>query len=96
MSYVITASDVHKSADVKPINSIVTFATPVSHVSAFCRVIFSKIVPDGFWGEKEEGAANKAIVMRNIDRFVQLRRFENLSLHLMSQGLKVPSQWKSP
>lgn len=88
-SYAITSLDVHRPADVKQNTSMVTSATPTSDVSAFCRAALSKIVPDGFWGEKEEGAGNKFIFMRNIDRFVQLRRFENLSLHVASQGLKV-------
>lgn len=90
-SYAFTPSDVNKPTDLNKKTSTVTFATPTSDVSAFCRAALSKIIPDGFWGEKREGAGNKAIVMRNIDRFVQLRRFENLSLHLVSQGLKVSS-----
>lgn len=90
-SYAIAASDVHNPADVIQKTSIVAFATSTSDVSAFCRAAISKLVPDRFWGEKEEGTENKATVMQNIDRFVQLRRFENVSLHLVSQGLKVPS-----
>lgn len=90
-SYTTAKSVIDKLADAKPENSIVTFATPTSDVSAFCRATLSKIVPDGFWGENQDGAGNKSIIMRNINRFVQLRRFENLSLHLVSQGLKVPS-----
>ena len=88
-SIAIAPPDTSKPSNVREKASIVTFATPTPDVSAFCRATLSKIVPDGFWGEKEEGAGNKAIVMRNIDLFVQLRRFEKLSLHLVSQGLKV-------
>ena len=95
-SYSIAASGVHNLANAIQNTSIVTFATPISDVSAFCRATISKLVPDGFWGEKDGGAENKAIVMQNIDRFVYLRRFETVSLHLVSQGLKVPSWWKNP
>lgn len=75
------------TANQKP--SLVDFATPVSEVSAFCRAIIAKIVPNGFWGEGSEGAGNKEIVLHYIDRFVRLRRFENFSLHVVLKGFKV-------
>ena len=69
--------------------TIVDVATPVSHVSRFCQVILSKIIPNEFWGTGPSQRHNKEVVLRNIDRFVRLRRFENMSLHDVFQGIKV-------
>lgn len=68
---------------------IVDFATPVSHVSRFCQLVLSKIVPDEFWGTGPDQKHNKEIVMRNVDRFIRLRRYETISLHDTCQGIKV-------
>ena len=68
---------------------LVSLATPHSNVSAFCQAVLSNLIPNGFWGEGTQGLENKDVVMRNIDRFVRLRRFESLSLHAVFQGLKV-------
>ena len=67
---------------------LVSLATPPSDVSAFCRAVLSNLTPNRFWGEGSEGQENKDVVMGSIDRFVRLRRFENLSLHAVFQGLK--------
>ena len=58
-------------------------------VSAFCRAVFSRLLPSEFWGVGDTKAENEKAFLRNIDRFIQLRRFESLSLHEVSQGLKV-------
>ena len=68
---------------------LVSLATPHSNVSAFCQAVLSNLIPNRFWGQGTQGQENKDVVMQNIDRFVRLRRFENLSLHVVSQGLKV-------
>ncbi len=73
----------------RPKASLVSLATPHSDVSAFCQAVLSNLIPNRFWGEDIQGEDNKNIVMRNIDRFVRLRRFESLSLHAVFQGLKV-------
>ena len=67
--------------------SIMNFATPAADVSAFCQAVLSNVVPNKFWGSPED--YNKNSVMRNIDRFVTMRRFESLSLHEVMQGMKV-------
>ncbi|KAL8811750.1 MAG: hypothetical protein Q9200_001549 [Gallowayella weberi] len=66
------------------------YATPLSDVSAFCRAVISSIIPFGFWGHGAEGDDNKEVVLRNIDRFIHLRRFESFTLHGVNQDLKVP------
>ncbi len=64
-------------------------ATPAAMVSAFCRAVLSHIIPPGFWGNGSDQAHNERVFQRNVDRFVELRRFETMSLHEVSQGLKV-------
>jgi telomerase reverse transcriptase len=70
-------------------SSFFALATPHSNVSAFCRAVLSILVPNDFWGNGEQGQANKVALMRYVDRFIRLRRFENMSLHVVYQGLKV-------
>lgn len=72
-----------------PEAALVSLATPHSDVSAFCQAVLSNLIPNRFWGEGNQGEGNKHFVMRNVDRFVRLRRFESLSLHAVFQGLKV-------
>lgn len=75
--------------DVLDYSALVDLATPTSHVSAFCQAVLSKIIPDQFWGVEEAQKHNKAMVMRKVDHFIKLRRFETVSLHEMLQGVKV-------
>jgi telomerase reverse transcriptase len=79
------------STQVQPLpkhDSLVELATPSSQVSAFCQAVFSKIIPDSFWGDDTVKKHNKSIVMRSIDHFIKLRRFEAMSLHEITQKLK--------
>ena len=69
--------------------SLLDHATPTAKVSAFCRAVLSKLIPSGFWGSGEAGTDNQKIFHQNVDLFIELRRFESLSLHGVSQGLKV-------
>lgn len=64
-------------------------ATPISQVSAFCQAVLSKIIPHEFWGHGDVQAHNRGMLLKNVDRFVKLRRFETMSLHEVMQGLKV-------
>lgn len=70
-------------------DSLVELATPSSHVSSFCQAVLSKVIPDSFWGADTTKRHNKSTVMRSVDHFVRLRRFEAMSLHEIAQGLKV-------
>ncbi|KAI9782484.1 MAG: hypothetical protein M1839_004970 [Geoglossum umbratile] len=77
--------------------SFTDFATPPAKVSAFCRAVICKIIPEEFWGTGEVGEWNKRIMLRNVDRFVNLRRYESLALHEVLQGLKITSiSWLTP
>jgi len=57
-------------------------------VSAFCRAVLLRLIPSDFWGAGDTKAHNEKIFLRNVDRFIKLRRFETLSLHDVCQGLK--------
>lgn len=67
--------------------STMDFATPAADVSAFCQAVLAKIVPNEFWSSAADH--DKELIMRNVDRFVRMRRFESLSLHEVVQGIKV-------
>jgi telomerase reverse transcriptase len=54
-------------------------------VSAFCRAIISKVIPQGFWGNEH----NKRVLMYWVDQFIDLRRFESLNLHQVTQNVQV-------
>ncbi|EZG03238.1 hypothetical protein H106_06732 [Trichophyton rubrum CBS 735.88] len=77
--------------------SMTDYATPTHAVSAFCRAVLQKVIPHELYGCGEDGLHNRAIVMRNVDRFLSLRRFETMSLHEVVQGLRIGCvAWLSP
>ncbi|CAK7222169.1 Telomerase reverse transcriptase [Sporothrix eucalyptigena] len=76
---------------------LINLATPLPQVSAFCRAVIHKVVPDDFWGTGEAGANNKASVLKKVDMFVRLQRHENINLHGVLQGLKIAEvKWLAP
>jgi telomerase reverse transcriptase len=75
--------------------SLVDLATPTAQVSTFCQVVVSKILPNGFWGEGDIYEHNKNMILKKIDEFIHLRRFESMSLHEVMQGMKVRDVQKS-
>ncbi|KAI4287710.1 MAG: hypothetical protein L6R35_003030 [Caloplaca aegaea] len=81
----------------QPDRPVVDHSTPVSNVSAFCRAVLARLIPDAFWGCGGAGDHNKEVTMSNVDRFVRLRRFESMTLHVVFQGLKISSMdWLAP
>ena len=60
-------------------------ACPAAHVSAFCRAVISKVIPERFWGNEH----NHRILMYWVDQFVDMRRFESLNLHQVTQNIQV-------
>lgn len=75
----------------RPKLTLTDYATPASSVSAFCRAVLQKVVPLKFFGEGTEGRSNRNLVLKHVDYFIKLRRYENLSLHEVCKGLKVCS-----
>lgn len=70
-------------------DNITDLSCPMAKVSAFCQSVLSTLVPDGFWGEGDTMQHNKAMILSKVDRFIKMRRFETLSLHEITQSLKV-------
>ncbi|KAK7941239.1 uncharacterized protein PG986_013626 [Apiospora aurea] len=76
---------------------LIELSSPVSQVSAFCQSVLSKIVPSWFWGVGSAQDHNKGVVMKKIDQFIHLRRFEGMYLHEVVQGMKVTDiDWLAP
>ena len=65
--------------------SFTDHASSVGEVSAFVHAVIKRVIPTQFFG----GFDNQKVIMRHIDCFLRLRRFEALSLHDIFQGLKV-------
>ncbi|CAN9372830.1 unnamed protein product [Alternaria alternata] len=68
-------------------------ACPAAHVSAFCRAVISKVIPEGFWGNEH----NKSNLMYWVDQFIELRRFESVNLHQVTQNIQITKiAWLRP
>ena len=90
------ASDGSDSAEIAPGApngiediSMLDQATPTANVSAFCRAVMIRLVPNEFWGAAEDCSHNRKIVLWNVDQFIKLRKYENLTLHEVMDGLRV-------
>ncbi|KAH0423512.1 telomerase reverse transcriptase [Colletotrichum camelliae] len=78
-------------------DAVTDLATPVPHVSAFCRAVLARLVPNDFWGSGSDQAHNRALIFKGVDHFVRLRRFESMSLEEVTDGLKVTAMdWLAP
>jgi telomerase reverse transcriptase len=78
-------------------DSLTDLATPVHAVSAFCQAILTRIIPHEFWGDKERESHNLELVMKKVDHFVRLLRFESMSLLEVREGLKMADMtWLVP
>jgi telomerase reverse transcriptase len=73
----------------QPKLSLTDYATPASSVSAFCRAVLQKLMPPVFFGNGLDGVCNRRIVLKQVDTFIKMRRYESLSLHEVCKGLKV-------
>ena len=88
----------HSAVDCMPMHlpkkprkdTLVDLANPGANVSAFCRAVLGRVVPDEFWGIGEDQLHNRKVLLENVDRFINLRRFETLTLHDVVQRMKVP------
>ena len=73
----------------KPKLSLTDYATPVSSVSAFCRAVLRNLIPPQFYGTGRNRIQHQDIVLKHVDQFVRMRRFESLSLREVCKGIKV-------
>ena len=70
-------------------SSILDYPTPAAKVSAFCQAIVQKLLPEDTFGVGVDGKENSKRVMLFIDRFVCMGKYESLTLHEVSQGIKL-------
>ena len=70
-------------------SDLVDAATPLASVSAFCQSVLAKLLPKAFLGEGDDKHDNWKELMRSVDRFVRCRRFENVTLHSVCQGIRL-------
>ncbi|KAJ5915547.1 hypothetical protein N7466_011480 [Penicillium verhagenii] len=73
----------------KPKLTLTDYATPASSVSAFCRAVLLRLIPLKFFGDGSDGLFNRRAIMKHIDSFIKMRRFESPSLHEVCTGLKI-------
>jgi telomerase reverse transcriptase len=78
-------NDIAKSKRMVEDTCFTDLACSTAHVSAFCRAVISKVIPNDFWGDEN----NKRTVLYWIDQFICLRRFESLTLHQVAQKIQV-------
>ena len=72
-------------------------ATLLGNVSAFCRTAIRRVFPPELLGDHEGETGNVAAIMRCVDSFVRLRRYETISLHEVVQGITLSAiQWLAP
>jgi telomerase reverse transcriptase len=78
-----------KTKEVRDANtSFLPHATPINQVSAFCRAIMVHLLPANVFGSDEGGQQNLQRFLQTVDAFILMRRFENMTLHQATQGLR--------
>ncbi|KEF53771.1 uncharacterized protein A1O9_10172 [Exophiala aquamarina CBS 119918] len=71
--------------------SFLPHATPPEMVSVFCRSVIATLLPQNSLGTGSDGVHNLQTLLRKVDQFIKLRRFETLSLHQVMQGIRQKS-----
>ncbi|GKT48290.1 telomerase-binding protein EST1A [Colletotrichum spaethianum] len=85
------------SLSVIKFDAVTELATPTAHVSAFCQAVLAKVIPDEFWGLGNDQIHNKNTILKKVDHFIRMRRFESMSLYELADGIKVTSmEWLAP
>ncbi|KAJ3546316.1 hypothetical protein NMY22_g2104 [Coprinellus aureogranulatus] len=66
-----------------------------SHYEVFryAKLVTNAVIPKAFWGNE----ANYRLVLKNMKRFVELRRYETLTIHELLQGFSTSAcEWLMP
>ena len=72
-------------------------ATVLASVSAFCRAVIRNVFPPDTFDADSCGGDSFATIMRAVDSFICLRRYETFGLHDVMQGIKVKDiDWLKP
>ncbi|RXW18136.1 hypothetical protein EST38_g7715 [Candolleomyces aberdarensis] len=62
-------------------------------VFRYVVLVTNTIIPKSFWGSKK----NHTLVMRNVRKFIEARRFESFSIHFLLQGFSTADcEWLMP
>ncbi|OQO07688.1 hypothetical protein B0A48_07385 [Cryoendolithus antarcticus] len=64
-------------------------ATHPQRVAAFCKAAVKRVFPARLFGHADWRAGNAKLVLKHVERFVQLGRYETLGLHDMLQGMSM-------
>jgi telomerase reverse transcriptase len=62
-------------------------ATALADVSAFCRAVIRNVFPPDAFDGNSYKSNNLEVIMRSVDTFVRLRRYETFSLHDVMQHI---------
>ncbi|KAI5296631.1 hypothetical protein KEM52_005213 [Ascosphaera acerosa] len=78
-------------------SDMTAYASRPAQVCAFARAVLQRILPNDLFGEGDEGLANRTQIMHHVGIFIELRRFESLSLHTIAQGVTLVNiGWLTP
>lgn len=76
--------------------SFLPYATSVARVSAFCQSVIAHLLPKDAFGTGPEGRHNHEMIMRKVDEFIRMRRFESMTLHSVVHNVRLrPIDWLS-
>ncbi|RMD43955.1 hypothetical protein DV735_g1255, partial [Chaetothyriales sp. CBS 134920] len=77
--------------------SFLPYATSAASVAAFCKSVLLRLLPAYALGHGPTGHQNWHHLLGQVDHFVHARRFETLSLHQVTQHIKIKSvEWLGP
>ena len=68
---------------------LVDAATPHAQVSAFCHGVLARLFPNDLFGIGPGGQHNRQVFLRSVDQFIRRRRFEDVNLHSVCQGVRM-------
>ncbi|KAJ0167125.1 Telomerase reverse transcriptase [Colletotrichum tanaceti] len=78
-------------------DAVTELATSASHVSAYCQAVLARVIPNEFWGSGDDQIHNKNLLLKKVDHFVRIRRFESMTLNELADGMRVTSlAWLAP
>ncbi|KAI0914867.1 hypothetical protein F4823DRAFT_196042 [Ustulina deusta] len=73
-------------------SSVTELATSSTKVASFCQAVLKVLIPREFWGCGLAASHNERQFLKKVVLFISLRRFEDISLYEVSQGMKVSNQ----
>ncbi|KAK6429339.1 Telomerase reverse transcriptase [Oleoguttula sp. CCFEE 5521] len=72
-------------------------ASRSQQVAAFCKAVVQRVFPARSFGREDWRTGNADLVLKHVDRFVRLGRYETQGLHDVVQGLRIQDiEWLLP